>query len=403
LSVQCGVTCLDCGKHAPGVGDGGFLGSPSLEGAAYRFDTEAPMPTFGRLYAPLRGLGFRTYELEEFHRFLEDHEGHLLFMSSDHDDRETYPAEVKERQAQLDADYSYEEYQEAESREQERIASGEFVEALYGIACRRCRVTYATTSADRFRAFDTLPIPASAAALFLERWGPLSPDEGWNHRLMEPLDPYGAFMGHLAEFLGQHRGHPLAAVLSQTSIERATTGEDLEASKKAAEARRQARARALSIFWPRSAMFGWYMRRVLIAWSVLNALPMVVFAEVRGSAPEASPWIASPSLFAASSLLWTWVGARLAWLGLGRTAARTMGKCLLWAWRPFVASYLVWYFLSELGAKLLGLSPSWVAIADEMTWLHIFFLPTVVVIGVLEGHLQWRYFHSILAGRQAGS
>jgi hypothetical protein len=47
MSVQMGVTCLDCKSHAPGVSDGGFLGAPELSVREDRSVLNEVMPSFG--------------------------------------------------------------------------------------------------------------------------------------------------------------------------------------------------------------------------------------------------------------------------------------------------------------------------------------------------------------------
>ena len=398
MSIQYGVTCLDCGLLAPGVGDGGYLGMPSLEKSPYRFEPD--LPTFGDLYAPLRALGLATYELEEFRAFLEAHEGHLLFLGSDHDDPATYPSEVQRLQERLEEAYeSFDQFEEHQRRREERTATGEFILAFYGIACRRCRVTYAATEPDLIRTFARSPIPGDAAALFLDRWGPLSADDGWNHRLMDPIDPYSPFMEHLPEFLERHRDHPLDAVLSKTPIEGGLTGQQLEERKQVRQARRHARERILSALWLGNNIYSWYMRRVLAAWGLLNGVPLGVAAAVSMWVQDSRAYVVALWLVAASSLLWTCIGGRWAWLGLSRTLGRSVAKCVFEMSRPYWFSYLFWYLLSELGPKVLKLSPSWTAIAGDTVLIHLWLLPTVLSIGAVAGYSQWHYFHSVVSSR----
>jgi hypothetical protein len=353
--------------------------------------------TFGYLYPPLHSLGLRTYEFEEFNRFLEDHSGHLLFLNSDHDDPAMYAPEIQKLQDRLDEDDGfYQRFKAEERREDERVASGEFVDAYYGVRCARCRVTYAATERGRFRAFEEMQLPESAVSLFLECWAPLSPDDGWNHRLMPPLDPWEPFLEHLPEFLRRHRHHRLEAVLSKTPFLSAVTGEDLKRAKEESEAQRQKRDRILTFIWPKSGMFRWLITRVFAGWLLLNGLPMVGYM-VMGS--SRSPWRVLTLTVLISSALWTYLGARLAWTRIARTLLKTVGRCVLAALQGYSPSYLAWFALKEFPPRIWYRLPHRQAVADAALDLHLWLLPTVFVLGALEGWLQWHYFRSVLGAR----
>ncbi len=400
MSVQYGVTCLDCRTDAPGVGDGGFLGAPSLgvTTGSYRFEPE--MITFGFLYPPLRSLGLRSYELEEFNDFLSNHDGHLLFLHSDHDDPGTYAPEVREMQDRLGEDEGWlDRFREAERRQAERVASGEFVQGYYGIRCAKCEATYAATDSGLFRAFERMRLPAEAVDSFLQSWAPLDPDEGWNHRLMAPLDPWEPFLEQLPTFLTRHRRHPLEALLSGTPFLLARTGQSLQEEKKRHEERLARRNRWLAVVWPRSGVWDWYIRRVSLAWFLLNGFPLAAWMLLGPRVPSEHP--AYLALMIVSSAAWTYFGARLAWKQLARTRLRTMAKGVLAYARVYSPFYLLWFAQRELSSRRAPL-PVGPEIADAILDLHLWILPSVVLLGAIQGWLLWHYFHSVL-GRSTRS
>jgi hypothetical protein len=402
MSVQYGVTCLDCRTGAPGVGDGGFLGAPSLGVAtgSYRFEPE--MITFGFLYPPLRSLGLRSYELEEFNDFLSNHDGHLLFLHSDHDDPEAYPPEVRERQDRLEEDEGWlDRFREAERRQTERIASSEFVLGFFGIRCTRCEACYAATDPGLFRAFGQMRLPAEAVDSFLQSWAPLAPDEGWNHRLMPPLDPWGPFLEQLPTFLARHRRHPLEAVLSKTPFLLATTGESLQEEKKRHDERQARRNRWLAFVWPRSGVWNWYIRRVSLAWFLLSGLPLAAWMLLSARDPSGHP--AYSALVIVSSAAWAYLGARLAWTQLARTRLKTMARGVLASVRVYSPFYLLWFAQRELPPRLAPL-PVGPETADAILDLHLWILPSVLLLGAGQGWLLWHYFHAVLGrGARSGS
>jgi hypothetical protein len=212
MSIQTGVTCLDCRINAPNVGDGGFLGAPTLEvaeeSAAGGLERE-PLPTFEYFYEALAGLGIRPYDLDTFREFLVAHSGHRLFLSGDHDDQDDWPPELQEADEADDPDGmdAYEQREEARVR---RVASGEFLEAHFHLQCSACEASLQSGEPELLRAQPDMAVPRDAAERFASRWGRY-PDEGWNHRLMGIADPYEPLMEELVAFARHHAAHGMRA------------------------------------------------------------------------------------------------------------------------------------------------------------------------------------------------
>lgn len=207
MSIQYGITCLDCKVDAPGIGDGGFLGDPGLAKPGESPPSmKGPNPSFGYFYDAFVGVGIRTYELECLHAFLIAHDGHRLFLSADHDDPKDWPAEVREL-----PDERYDWERDGTEREQ-RVTSGEFVNATYEISCPTCGRSLSSEAPELLRAMEPFTIDVEAAAIFVERWGS-TPDTGWNHRLGGIADPWDPLMEQLVAFVTAHSHHGLRARL----------------------------------------------------------------------------------------------------------------------------------------------------------------------------------------------
>lgn len=201
MSIQLGVYCADCKALAPNVGDGGFLGAPVLESRAEAEGGDEPMPSFGYFYEALEGLGIRPYDLVVLREFLVVHKEHRLRISEGDDiPSENVHATVK-----------------AQDEEKERrTKSGEFRQAVYEIACKKCDESLAAQEPELLQTAEALSPTAEAVSTFIKHWS-RDPDDGWNHRLMGIVDPYEPFMEELLEFLKAHRKHKLLVQLKESA------------------------------------------------------------------------------------------------------------------------------------------------------------------------------------------
>lgn len=199
MSIQCGVTCIDCKAMAPGVGDGGYLGAPVLEPLAKAPGGGEPMPSFGYFYEALSGIGIRPYDLVAHREFMEAHQGHRLHLSGGDDDG----VEVKDLHGTL---------KKQDAEREKRTKSKEFRQASYSISCPKCEQDV-SSEPELLQMFDPFTPSPGAVSLFVKRWG-RDPDDGWNHRLMGVADPYEPFMEELVEFLKEHRRHKLQVGLT---------------------------------------------------------------------------------------------------------------------------------------------------------------------------------------------
>jgi hypothetical protein len=223
MSIQCGVDCLDCRQYGPGIGDGGFLGAPTLSVEEECETSYESMPSFGYFYEPLLLLGLRRYDLDDLRDWLAAHGGHRLYLSGDHDDSSKWPAELlamEEDEALREA--FRKDHLARKARREARTASGEFMVALYELSCSECDANHTAHEPELLRSFDRLTVPPEARKMFLERWAARSPDDGWNHRLGGTVDPYEPFIEGLPDFLNAHAGHALQARLLPRDVPKGT-------------------------------------------------------------------------------------------------------------------------------------------------------------------------------------
>jgi len=201
--------------EAPRVGDGGFVGAPSLDlGAQPGWDCPV-MPSFWFLYEPLCALGIRSYELESFHQWLHVHRDHRVHLGSDHDDGQ--PPEFDEITAAPDRIMKLAaEMKRADDNEQQLLAAGTYRDGHYRIACAACDVSLTSEEPERLLAFEAKVLNPGDADMFLERWGPLLTDDQpgtWrlNSAVMSPEQP---FIHSLMMFVATHRSYAMKLALS---------------------------------------------------------------------------------------------------------------------------------------------------------------------------------------------
>ena len=213
MSVQLGYACITCRKGAPNVGDGGILGTPSLDLAEDSSvgipDGYGPMPSFGLLYAGLFAIGLLPHDIERCHEFLTEHAGHRLFLDGELDG--PVPDDVRDYQ-DVDSFDAAEWKQEKQAREA-RVAAGEFVEAYFALSCDACGSEVRASGADLLKAHPGKRILPADSQAFLTAWN-RGPDEGWCHRLMGIVDPWEPFLPALVAFVETHAAHELTAQIA---------------------------------------------------------------------------------------------------------------------------------------------------------------------------------------------
>ncbi len=201
------VTCVKCGIDAPELGDGGYLGTPSVspDPKSYRHRESDRDLTFGFFYEPLAAMGLCTDELEAMRLFLDTHRGHDVVLYGEAQDDASLPRGLR---SVLKRRAAREEAGEDDPAEGPAAAlpAGEFLVGRYGITCSECRAECEAGEPASLRRFEPHALDPAAVDLMLERWK-RAPDGGWNAGLAPPIDPYGAFMRELLEFLGKHREH----------------------------------------------------------------------------------------------------------------------------------------------------------------------------------------------------
>lgn len=212
MSTTCSVACLDCLDEAPSIGDGGFVGGPSLEAGTYNFkDWDDSLPTFWTLYEPLIGLGLRTFELEDFYSWLKAHRGHRVHLYCEQGD---IPWEVEQIDTTREA--KIERVLKAKARRAEIAAweaEGVLVRGLYYLECMACNASIESPDVELFTPVVSLQVSPTAVRMFTERWRPLldpGPFHVWR-MLSTATDPEGPFVPELLAFLDHHGEHPLVA------------------------------------------------------------------------------------------------------------------------------------------------------------------------------------------------
>jgi hypothetical protein len=209
MSIQLGFACVTCKRLAPNMGDGGFLGAPTLdvsEESRVGAFADEPMPSFGLLHGGLAAVGLLPYDIERNREFLVEHAGHRLSIMGDGVDGEDA------FEADDDDDSIGEEMDALDAERERRVAAGEFKEAYFAVSCAACRAELGATEAELLKAEAGKKISQADAQTFIAAWD-RSPDDGWNHRLMGIVDPFESFMPDLVQFLKSHAAHGLSSQL----------------------------------------------------------------------------------------------------------------------------------------------------------------------------------------------
>lgn len=195
MGVTACVYCRDCGQSAPGIGDCGAVGFPSLANTSR---TIAGYQTFGYLHAAFKAIGYHTWELEAIAAYLKIHKGHDVTLYLEGQDVRT------DEEADL------------ETWSDDRFAYDEdgFVSGFYDVTCDKCgdHVRYGPV---QLRDMAPLKLTTPRIDKFLER---VRGAEGRNfHRVFLLLD-YHREQEAFAGFLTKHQGHaPVARIVREES------------------------------------------------------------------------------------------------------------------------------------------------------------------------------------------
>lgn len=198
MSVTACVYCRDCGQSAPGIGDCGAVGFPSLANTS---TTIAGYQTFGYLHAAFKAIGYHTWELEAIAAYLKAHKGHDVTLYLEGQDVRT------DEEADL----------ETWSDDQFTYDDDGFVIGLYEVTCARCGDN-ARYGPVQLRNMAPLKLTKPRIDKFIER---VRGAEGFNfHRVVGLLNYYRE-QENFAGFLTKHKGHALTARIVQEESWRA--------------------------------------------------------------------------------------------------------------------------------------------------------------------------------------
>jgi hypothetical protein len=82
MSMDVTTVCVTCGVGAPDLGDGGYIGRPSLEEHSWNPEEDVAA-SFGYIHMGLAAIGMVTWEVSRYREFLLAHQGHDLRLSAD--------------------------------------------------------------------------------------------------------------------------------------------------------------------------------------------------------------------------------------------------------------------------------------------------------------------------------
>ena len=208
MSVQCGVICLDCREDAPPVGDGGFVGAPSLE-ITDRTDYQGwnTLPSFAWLYEALAAVHIQTYELDQFQEWLRRHRGHRITLHADIELPSPELSDIFDEWHKIPKRELVAKDRERHAAAEQARADGFYVLAAYEAECEACGETIASPEPELLRSFEPATLPIAAIGLYLERWDSNAGRTlAW--RLMSPLvNVDDSFVPDLQDFFKRHREH----------------------------------------------------------------------------------------------------------------------------------------------------------------------------------------------------
>jgi outer membrane protein assembly factor BamB len=191
MGVSASVICVTCGVQAPGLGNGGHVGYPSL---ADREFFEGDLATFEYLYKGFAAIELRTAELEGFRAFLQAHRRHdvgLFLEGEEYAGRFDRP----ELGAKVFA-----------------FDDSDFVDGFYELTCTDCAETFRCQRPTQLRAVTSRSLSRTKLEAFVERVIDVDPQNFY--RVFGVLSPDPD--GELRSFIGDHLQH---RVTVQTVVE----------------------------------------------------------------------------------------------------------------------------------------------------------------------------------------
>jgi outer membrane protein assembly factor BamB len=193
VSITASVFCLRCREFAPGIGDCGAVGFPSLKNTAATVTGE--YQTFGYLKKGFDAIGYKSWTLEAIAAFLRAHKGHdvSLFM-------ENQDVRYDEWDGEEDEPGPVDDVSDAT---QFVFDDEDFVEGLFEIACDKCGASLRSGS-EHLRPFKPFTLTPSAIRTFMTRVR--GADSANFYRVSSLLD-YDGPQERFAQFLTDHASH----------------------------------------------------------------------------------------------------------------------------------------------------------------------------------------------------
>jgi hypothetical protein len=190
MSVRYDIRCVDCRCVAPDVGDGGYLGCPSI----HEDEEDSVGPSFGYYFIPLSALGICPLDLQRFSEWLFQHSEHEVHIAGD------LPTPPHLPRGSLHWDDEETDAGHTTASQGDPSLDG-YVWGRYEIECLSCREAYSSLEPE-WLMFSGLS-DDEGVHKFLDRWRPA--EDVASHRLYGIADPQGTFIRGLTEFLQKHR------------------------------------------------------------------------------------------------------------------------------------------------------------------------------------------------------
>lgn len=186
MGVACSTYCQTCNVEGPEIGDQGMIGSPSLDDKKdYNEEWGVTSFNFGWIHAGFNALKLNIYELEGYKAFLEEHDGHNIVLTTDHDDDEP------------DIDW--------DNLKKFEYPKDEFINAFYELECKETGEKFRATYADLFRQFEESILTQEDINTFTQK---ITDEQEINdsfHRVSPVIDPYED-LEKIIKFISENNG-----------------------------------------------------------------------------------------------------------------------------------------------------------------------------------------------------
>ena len=169
MSVCASVVCVTCGIGAPGIGDFGHLGYPSLDDDEW---CHGDLASFEYLYKGWAAIGVLPKELEAIRAFLIAHQKHkvgLFIEGEEYADR--FPPVT------------------TSSKPAPALSEQDFVNGHFELECDRCKASFVTQAAEWLRPIESRKVSKAKLDAFTSRV--LDADGANFHRITGLLDQDG--------------------------------------------------------------------------------------------------------------------------------------------------------------------------------------------------------------------